>query len=205
MMFAFILVLCIMGMVFADDSDVVILDAGNFEHLTQASTGATTGDWLIKFYAPWCGHCKKLTPVWEEVATRLAGDVNVAKVDVTNSRALGTRFNIKGFPTLLFFRQGNVYKYKGKRSADDLIDFVQGGYTAEAIESEPVPLPLGFFGPVVKIFEEFKDIISKTIARGDFFSPIMIAIYLFLLLLFVFILMLILPGETVPKPRMKAD
>jgi thioredoxin-like negative regulator of GroEL len=42
-------------------SEIVTLNSENFEHLTQASTGATTGDWLIKFYAPWCGHCKVRT------------------------------------------------------------------------------------------------------------------------------------------------
>ena len=92
--------------VFAEgDSDVVTLTLDNFEHLTQLNTGATTGDWFIKFYAPWCGHCKRLAPTWEEVATELKGQVNVAKVDVTENRALGKQFGVKGFPTLLFFRK----------------------------------------------------------------------------------------------------
>lgn len=52
-----------------EKSDVIILTNENFEHLTQASTGATTGDWLVEFYAPWCGHCKKLAPVYETIAT----------------------------------------------------------------------------------------------------------------------------------------
>lgn len=60
-----------------------MLDDSNFEHLTQAATGATTGDWFIKFYAPWCGHCKRLVPAWNELATEVKGRVNVAKVDCT--------------------------------------------------------------------------------------------------------------------------
>ena len=47
----------------AVSAEVTVLDDKNFEHLTQAGTGATTGDWFIKFYAPWCGHCKRLAPV----------------------------------------------------------------------------------------------------------------------------------------------
>lgn len=50
-------------------SNIITLDSDNFEKLTQASTGATTGDWLIEFYAPWCDHCKRLLPIFEEVAT----------------------------------------------------------------------------------------------------------------------------------------
>lgn len=87
------------------EGDVVELDESNFEKLTQLNTGSTTGDWFIKFYAPWCGHCKRLAPTWEEVATELKGEVNVAKVDVTQNRALGKQYGIKGFPTLLLFRR----------------------------------------------------------------------------------------------------
>ena len=79
---------------------IFYLDIDNFEKLTQAATGSTTGDWLVKFYAPWCGHCKTLAPTWEEVANELKGVVNVAKVDVMSNRALGTRFEIEGmFPS----------------------------------------------------------------------------------------------------------
>ena len=76
-------------------SNVVELTVANFEHLTQASSGSTTGDWFVEFYAPWCGHCKRLMPIWEEVADALKSEdnsyVNIAKVDVPAHRELGNR------------------------------------------------------------------------------------------------------------------
>ena len=76
-------------------SNVVDLKVANFEHLTQASSGSTTGDWFVEFYAPWCGHCKRLMPIWEEIADTLKNEdnsyVNIAKVDVPENRELGNR------------------------------------------------------------------------------------------------------------------
>jgi thioredoxin-like negative regulator of GroEL len=59
------------------NSDVVVLGDTTFAEKTK------TGDWLIEFYAPWCGHCKKLAPTWEELATKSKGNFNVGKVDCT--------------------------------------------------------------------------------------------------------------------------
>ncbi|CAM9569872.1 unnamed protein product [Phaeothamnion confervicola] len=120
-------------------AEVVILGTANFEHLTQAATGATTGDWFIEFYAPWCGHCKRLEPTWKELANELSTEVNVAKVDVTANRPLGTRFGIRGFPTLMFFRHETMYLYKGKRNLEAMAEFARGGYKA----AEGMPVPAG--------------------------------------------------------------
>eukprot|EP01102_Stenamoeba_stenopodia_P000332 TRINITY_DN10311_c0_g1_i1.p1 TRINITY_DN10311_c0_g1~~TRINITY_DN10311_c0_g1_i1.p1 ORF type:complete len:256 (-),score=62.25 TRINITY_DN10311_c0_g1_i1:125-841(-) len=120
-----------------ENSVVVELDDSNFEALTQASTGATTGDWFIEFYAPWCGYCKRLAPVWEDLAKELQGKIVVAKVDADKNSGLRNRFEIKGFPTLKFFRQGVYYNYTGDRSLASLVSFAEGGY--QSVKETRVP------------------------------------------------------------------
>eukprot|EP00344_Euplotes_crassus_P009841 CAMPEP_0196999938 /NCGR_PEP_ID=MMETSP1380-20130617/5017_1 /TAXON_ID=5936 /ORGANISM="Euplotes crassus, Strain CT5" /LENGTH=196 /DNA_ID=CAMNT_0042417063 /DNA_START=1 /DNA_END=588 /DNA_ORIENTATION=- len=126
-----------------------------FEHLTQAATGATTGDWFVKFYAPWCGHCQKLAPTWDELAVRLDKKINIAKINVDDSPNTAERFNIRGFPTLLFFKRGKVYKYTDHdRSVEALAAFTEGGYTSSEEQGE-VPKELTTLGYANKVFWKF--------------------------------------------------
>mmetsp|Transcript_33263 Transcript_33263/g.61835 ORF Transcript_33263/g.61835 Transcript_33263/m.61835 type:complete len:214 (-) Transcript_33263:366-1007(-) len=119
---------------------VHVLTNDNFEHDTQAATGATTGDWFVEFYAPWCGHCRQLAPTWEKLAKTLKKKVTVAKVDVTKNRLLGQRFGITGFPSLLFFHHGKMYKYKGMRTVEALEKFALEGYKdGEGMDVPPEP------------------------------------------------------------------
>ena len=85
-------------------TDAVRLTDDNYETLTHFET-LTTDDWFVKFYAPWCGHCRKLAPVWEEVALALKGKMNVGKLDVTTDERVGRGMNITRLPTLMLFRQ----------------------------------------------------------------------------------------------------
>jgi protein disulfide-isomerase A6 len=63
----------------ATDKDVVVLTQSNFDELVLGSKDI----WLVEFYAPWCGHCQKLEPEWNEAATKLKGKVRLGKVDAT--------------------------------------------------------------------------------------------------------------------------
>jgi len=63
---------------------------------------------VVDFWAAWCGPCKMLTPVVEEIAAEQAGRVKVAKVNVDDSPALAARYNIQSIPTLLYFSHGEV-------------------------------------------------------------------------------------------------
>lgn len=81
---------------------------------------------LVKFYAPWCGHCKSLAPHYEDAAKheKLPAGVALAEVDVTEQEALGTKFEIRGFPTIKFFRNGVSEEYTGGRTTDTIVEWL---------------------------------------------------------------------------------
>ena len=92
----------------------------------------------MEFYAPWCGHCKKLEPEYASAAATLKGtDGKLAKVDATEAKQLAERFAIKGFPTLKMFKNGVASEYQGGRSAADIVSYVKkaSGPAAKTLNS----------------------------------------------------------------------
>ncbi|XP_047525908.1 thioredoxin domain-containing protein [Pieris napi] len=111
-----------------------------FEHLTQAATGATTGDWFVMFYGASCVECQRLHAVWEGVGATLHGRVNVARMDSNLAGALtAKRFKVTKLPTFLFFRLGKVYRYDlPKYDIKSFVTFAQDWY--KNVKGEAVPL-----------------------------------------------------------------
>lgn len=145
-------------------SEVHVLTNSNFERNTQASTGSTTGNFFVKFYAPWCGHCKALAPTWESLAAEKDPPVRntiFAKVDCTgNGDKVCSRFKVRGFPTLHLFAKGNMYEYNGQRDSDSLRAFAEGGYEdAEGKKVPPVPTVMSKFIDSMK--EDIDHIVDK--------------------------------------------
>jgi protein disulfide-isomerase A1 len=83
---------------------------------------------LVKFVAPWCGHCKALTPAYAAAAKILAdsgSDIKLASVDATLEQELAQKFDVKGYPTIKFFSEGTTLEYTGGRTQDDIVNWLK--------------------------------------------------------------------------------
>jgi protein disulfide-isomerase A6 len=108
----------------AAQSAVLDLIPDNFDKIAIGGKPA-----LVEFFAPWCGHCKSLAPIYEELAKdfEFAKDkVAIAKVDADAEKSLGKRFGIQGFPTIKFFdgKSDKPEDYNGGRDLESLTEFI---------------------------------------------------------------------------------
>ena len=109
---------CLLGLCLPE---VMVLTDQNFDGYVAQNEVV-----LVEFYAPWCSHCKKLEPEYDEASQQLGPDEGkLAKVDTTVEKKLGERFKIQGYPTLKLFRNGNPSDYKDGRTAANIVGYMQ--------------------------------------------------------------------------------
>lgn len=159
------------------NAEVVELNDSNFEHLTQASTGMTTGSWFVLFKGDKCPHCVNVKPEFEKLAEdedlRDKGIV-LGRVDVPSSLLTSSRFSIKRFPTLLYLHRSKLYAYGGERTTGAMREYLLADPSASVVDSEfndadssssssPIPPPLNH---ATHMYNSFVDLYAVVSDKG---------------------------------------
>lgn len=116
-----------------NDEPVKVLVGKSFDDLVINSNK----DVLVEFYAPWCGHCKQLAPIYDAVAKKLSHNHNIviAKIDSTANEVPGV--NIRGFPTIKFYQNGKKstpLDFEGDRTEEGILKYLKEKTTFPWVE-----------------------------------------------------------------------
>eukprot|EP00177_Eucheuma_denticulatum_P002998 GFKZ01005395.1.p1 GENE.GFKZ01005395.1~~GFKZ01005395.1.p1 ORF type:complete len:553 (-),score=110.77 GFKZ01005395.1:908-2566(-) len=173
--------------VLADD-DVVVATKDNFDEIIGSDELT-----LVKFYAPWCGHCKKMAGDFKEAATELKGKAVLVDLDATEEKDLAAKYEVRGFPTLKLFSGGElITDYKGGRTKDALIKFINNALLPSSVDCEDADAVTAFikentgkcilFGAGLdKLASDFKkvsmslrDVMPDNVAFGSVSDPALV-------------------------------
>lgn len=110
--FVLLSVLCV-----SSNAELVKLTDEDFE------TQVASRDWIIKFHAPWCKHCKTLKPIFEDLALKKS-HAGIGEIDATANKITAAKYNVTSFPTILYKQDGVLGKYDGARTLHSLAQFV---------------------------------------------------------------------------------
>lgn len=186
-LFSILLVVC---MIWTSKAEVVQLNDATFEHQTQASTGMTTGSWLVLFKAKRCPHCNKLMPEYEKLSQDeqiLERGIVLSTVDVMDSPHITNRFMIRGFPTLIYLHQKKLYEYNGQRDYESLKEFVLRGF--QGVGAKTIPAPPGALEYWLKLFTAIGlELRDAAMGKAGFTGYAIIVLVALLLSIFGFII-----------------
>lgn len=150
---------------FNENRDPIVreLDDTNFESLTQASTGSTTGNWLVLFYDNSCVDCTRLAAICEAIGAKLKFSyTNVARVNIgTKGIQTAKRFKVEKVPSFILIRKGKFYRYNLKNyEIETLVGFATKtfqNFGAESIKPQASPFE-NLIDSIVEKLKQLPDI-----------------------------------------------
>ncbi|XP_047136249.1 protein disulfide-isomerase A4 [Hydra vulgaris] len=135
---------------------VIVLGKDNFTEITEKEAIM-----LVEFYAPWCGHCKKIAPQLEKAASALQSkqpSILIGKVDATIEKELAEQYGVTGYPTMKIFRNGKATEYKGPREEPGIADYM-----------------LNQAGDPTKLYETMTDV--KKFLKSNLDEPVILGVF----------------------------
>ncbi|KAL3107802.1 hypothetical protein niasHT_017034 [Heterodera trifolii] len=146
---------------FLQEDGIFVLRDGTFDSFLSQNPTV-----LVEFYAPWCGHCKQLTPEYVKAAAQLADSVPLAKVDATVETKLAERFKIQGYPTIKLWKDGQTEPtdFDGERDAEGIVQWIK-------LKTDPnyKPPPEEVVALTRQTFDEFVG--DKPLVLVEFYAP----------------------------------
>ncbi|CAM8951745.1 unnamed protein product [Rhodiola kirilowii] len=153
---------------YGPSSPVLQLTPSNFKSKVSDSNRVV----LVEFFAPWCGHCKALTPIWEKAATVLKGVATVAALDADAHKSLAQEYGIQGYPSIKVFVPGKApVDYQGARDVKPIAEFApkaDGKATGKSSDKSEQPN-----ASVELTSRNFNELVirSKDLWIVEFFAP----------------------------------
>jgi protein disulfide-isomerase/protein disulfide-isomerase A1 len=147
---------------------VTTLTNANFDGFIRSNSKV-----LVQFYAPWCGHCKKLGPEYERAAEKLKGRVPLAKVDATVETQLSTKYGVKSYPFLKWFEDTRDTEYDGARTTDAIVEYAESMIVPPVVITSTPPAPEGLYPRVVlrgpSLIESFETVAKMNRRNAKFY------------------------------------
>ena len=101
---------------------VTIISDSNFESEVLQSTKPV----LVDFWAPWCGPCRMLAPIIEQVAAEMGDSVKICKLDVDDNKVIAAKYSVMSIPTVIIFKNGQIAdKFVGARPKTEIMDMLK--------------------------------------------------------------------------------
>jgi len=148
---------------------VTVLTPENFNSVVKDSSKNV----FVEFYAPWCGHCKRLTPIWEKLAGIFKNEesIEIASLDADNYKDISAEYGVSGFPTLIYFPKHNKEgdRYNGGRELADLLLYINTQAGTKRLENGRFESSVGRYATLDELAKKFmtssgdrESIISQT-------------------------------------------